>query len=297
MQLTRRQALGLALAASSTVVLRARAAGEVTDDRAVFWEFGSGTSASTIFGYSRIAASLVSDIVDEGTKRATAAKRVIQDFPSSVTLPPIKLDPSLPPVVGKLDAKTAGAFRGIVQQSFAKLLPTVDKMPGIEATMLLLAEGQTSPNPMVGATIVEHALKLGRPATVMISDAELRGMVFPSNLAALDKRIGQDTIAYLLDLRANGGAIGHQFEQLYAARRGGGIHSLAAEFSRRGVFIPSQMFESDGIKAILTGRLEAALKGNEADSAFVLLPLDTLLGDDGIVAALRKRGHTVTAAA
>lgn len=296
-QLMRRQTLGLALAASSAAVLRARAAGEVSDDRALFWKIGSGTSASTIFGYSRIAASLVPDIVDEGTKRATAAKWVIQDLPSSVTLPPIKLDPSLPPVIGKLDAKTADAFRGVVQQSFPQLLPTVDKMAGIEATMLLMAERQTPPDPTVGGTIVEHALQAGRRSTILISDAELRGMVFPSGLTALDKRIGQDTIAYMLDLRAKDGAIGRQFERLYAARRGGDIHSLAADLSMRGAFSPAQMFNGDAIKLILTGRLGAALKHNEADSAFALLPLDALLGGDGILTALRKGGNTVTAAA
>ena len=297
MQLTRRRALGLALAASSTAVRRGWAAGDVSDDRALFWEFGSGASASTIFGYERIAASVVPDIVDEGTKRAIAAKRLIQDFPSAVTLPPIKLDPSLPPIVGKLDAKTADALRGIIKQSFAQLFPTVDKMPGVEAAMLLMTEGRTPPIPAVGGTIVERALQQGRPSTILISDAELHGMIFPSTLTALDKRIGQDTIAYMLDLRAKGGAIGHQFEQLYAARRSGDIHSLAADLNKRGVFSPSQVFESDGMKAILTGRLEAALKGAEARSAFVLLPLDMLLGNDGIVAAVRKNGNAVTAAA
>ena len=258
---------------------------------------GSGASASTIFGYARIAASLVSDIVDEGTKRAAAARRVIQDFPPSVRLPPMKIDPSLPPIVGKLDAKTADAFRGIVQQSFAQLVPTIGKMPGIEATMLLMAEGQTPPNPTVGGTIAEHALHQGRPSTILISDAELRGMVLPPNWTVLDKRIGQDTIAYMLDLRAKGGPIGRQFEQLYAARRGGEIHSLAAGLSKRGAFSPAQALASDMIMAILAGRVEAALKGEEAASAFVLLPLDALLGEGGIVAALRKRGNRVTAAA
>jgi hypothetical protein len=281
LQQTRQQVLGLALATSSTVGLRARAASEVSGgDRALFWEFGSGASTSTIFGYSRMPASLVSDIDDEGTKRAIAAKRMIQDFSPSVTLPPIKLDPSLPPILGKLDAKTADTFRAVVQQSFAQLLPTVDKMSGIEATMLLMTEGQTPPNPTVGGTIVEHALQAGRLSTILISDAELRGMVFPPNLTAFDKRFGQDTIAYMLDLRAKDGPIGRQFEQLYAARRGGDIHSLAADLSKRGVFSPAQAFQSDGIKAILTGRLEATLKRNGADSAFVLLPLDTLLEHD-----------------
>jgi hypothetical protein len=297
MHLTRRRTLGLALAASSAAGLRAWAAGQGSDDRALFWEFGSGASASTIFGYDRIAASLVPDIVVDGTKRATAATRVVQDFPPRIVLPAIKIDPSLQPVVDRLDAKTAAAFRGVVQQSFTQLAPTVDKVPGVEASMLLMAEGQTPPNPSVGGTIVDGALKLGRPSMVLISDSELRGMVFPPNLIALDKRIGQDTIAYMLDLRAKGGPIGRQFEQLYAARRGGDIHSFGAELIKRGVFVPAQMLNSDAIKYLLGSRLEAALKTDAAASAFVLMPLDALIGDGGIIAALRKSGNSVTAVA
>lgn len=293
MRVTRRRALGLALAASSAAALPAWAA---SDDRALFWEIGSGPSASTIFGYERIAASVVSDIVAEGTRRATAAQRVIQDFPSTVALPPMKLDPSLPPVVGKLDAKTASALRAVVQQSFARLFPTVDRMPGIEAAILLMGEGQTPPTPTVGGTIFQQALKLERPVTLLVSDDELRGLLGSPDLTAFDKRIGQDTIAYMLDLRAKGGPIGRQFEELYAARRGGDIHSLSAELSRRGVFSPPQMLQTDKIKALLTSRADAALKGNAA-AAFLLLPLDTLTGDDGIIAALRKRGNTVSAVA
>lgn len=297
MRISRRRALGLALAASSAAALRAEAAGETGDDRAVFWQLGSGAAASTIFGYDRIAASLVSDIVDEGTKRAASAKLVIQDFPSKVEFPAIKLDPSLQPVVERLDTKTAAAFRAFVQQSFAQLAPTVDKMPGIEASMLLMAEGQTPPNPTVGGTIVEGALKLGRPSMVLITDTELRGMVFSPNLTALDKRIGQDTIGYLLDLRTKGGPIGRQFEQLYAARRGGDIHSLGTELIKRGVFSPSQMLNSDAIKYLLGSRLESVFKKDAAASAFVLMPLDELVGEDGVIAALRKSGNLVTAVA
>lgn len=292
MRVTRRKALGLALAAASTTVLPAWAA---SDDRAVFWQFGSGNSASTIFGYERVAASLAPDIVAEGEKRA-AGKRLIQDFPATVTLPPMKIDPSLPPVVGKLDAKTAAAFRAVVQQSFARLAPTVDRMPGIEATILLMGEGQTPSNPTVGGTIAERARQAGRPVTVLISDTELKGMVMPPNLPALDKRIGQDTIAYMLDLRAKGGPIGRQFEQLYVARRGADILNLSTELSRRGVFNPNQMLQSDGIKYLLGSRLEAVLKGKDAAAAaFVLLPIEMLVGDAGVLAALRKRGNTVSA--
>jgi hypothetical protein len=297
MQLTRRRALGLTLAAWTAAGFRVKAAGDISDDRALFWTIGSGASASTIFGYDRIAASLVSDIVDDGTKRALAAKQVILDFPSRVVLPPMKIDPSLQPVVARLDAKTANDFRAVVQQSFAQLAPTVDKMPAISASLLLMGEGQTPPNPSVGGTIVENAVKSGRPALVLISDVELRGMVLPPNLTALDQKISQDSIAYLLDLRAKGGPIGRQFEQLYAARRGGDIHTLAAELIKRGAFTPSQMLNSDAIKYLLGSRLEATLKKDANASAFVLMPLDALIGDGGILAALRKSGNSVVAAA
>ena len=200
-------------------------------------------------------------------------------------------------LVDRLDAKTAAVFRAFVQQSFAQLAPTVDKMPGIQASMLLMSEGQTPPNPSVGGTIVEGALKLGRPSMVLISDTELRGMVFSPNLTALDKRIGQDTIAYMLGLRAKGGPIGRRFEELYAARRGGDIHGLGAELINRGLFVPSQMLNSDAIKYLLGSRVEAALKKDAAASAFVLMPLDALVGDDGIIAPLRKSGNSVTAVA
>jgi hypothetical protein len=297
MQLTRRRALGLVLAASAAAGFRARAAADISEDRALFWTIGSGASASTIFGYDRIAASLVSDIVDDGTKRAIAAKQLILDFPSRVALPPMKIDPSLQPLVARLDAKTATGFRAVVQQSFAQLAPTVDKMPGVSASLLLMGEGQTPPNPSVGGAIVENAVKSGRPAAVLISDAELRGMVLPPNLSAVDQRINQDLIAYMLDLRAKGGPIGRQFEQLYAARRGGDIHALAAELTKRGAFTPSQMLNSDAIKYLLGSRLEATLRKDTTASAFVLMPLDALIGSDGILAALRKSGNPVIALA
>lgn len=212
-------------------------------------------------------------------------------------LPAINLDPSLQPVVDRLHPKTAAAFRAFVQQSFAQAAPTVDKMPAIEASMLLMGEGQTPPNPSVGGTIAAGALKLGRPSMVLISDSELRSMALAENqtakLTALDKRIGQDTIAYLLDLRAKGGPTGRQFEQLYAARRGGDLHNLGAELMKRGVFVSAQILNTDAIKYLLGSRLEATLKKDAAASAFVLMSLDALVGNDGIIAALRKSGNSV----
>jgi hypothetical protein len=51
-------------------------------------------------------------------------------------LPAIKIDPSLQPVVDRLDAKTAATFRAVVQRSLAHLAPTVGKMPNAKEPWL-----------------------------------------------------------------------------------------------------------------------------------------------------------------
>jgi hypothetical protein len=52
---------------------------------------------------------------------------------------------------------------------------------------------------------------------------------------------------------------------------------------------------SDAIKYLLRSRLAAALKQDTAASPFVLMRLDALVGNDGIIAAFRKSGNSVTA--
>jgi hypothetical protein len=292
--LTRRQTLWLTIAAFSSSALPAQAA---DDGRALFWQLdppGSG-ARSVIFGYVRIAAALVPEIVDEGTKKAAAATRVIQDFHATVKMPSMQLGrEETTPIIEKLDGKTGAAFRAVIGKGFPKLAATVDRMTGIEATMLLMFEGQTPSNPTVGGTIVEGAAQAGRPATVLVADDELRTLFVPPDLASLDKAIGEETIAYMLQLRERTGPIGHHFEQLYQSREGGEIRRISDDLRKRGVFSSGQLFESDKVKALLIERMEAVLDGKNATSAFILLPLGTLLGDDGVLAVLRKRGHSVT---
>jgi hypothetical protein len=297
LQVTRREALLLALAASAGGGRPVLAA--AGDDEAVFWLFDApGSPQSVIFGYERIAASLVPDIVNEGVKRVTDAKRVVQDFHSAVSLPAMHIDRSqMPPILGKLDEKTAGALRQAIEKNFPQVAGQLGQMTGIEATMLLMAEGQTPPNPTVGGTIFEHAQQLGRPSMVLIADDQLSSLYVAPDLAALNGKIGQDTIAYMLGLRDEDGPIGRHFEQLYASRKAGEIHRLGAELDKHGIFTPSRLLQTDKLKQLLADKVEATLKAKDMASAFVLMPLDTLTGGDGIVAALRGRGNTVTAVA
>ncbi|MBV9456887.1 MAG: hypothetical protein JO141_05135 [Bradyrhizobium sp.] len=54
---------------------------------------------------------------------------------------------------------------------------------------------------------------------------------------------------------------------------------------------------TDAINYLLGSRLEATLKMDPAGGAFVLIPLDALVCGEGIIAALRKSGNSVTAVA
>jgi hypothetical protein len=76
----------------------------------------------------------------------------------------------------------------------------VDRASGFEATMLLMAEGQHAANFTVAGTIVDHARGVGKPMHQLISDEEIRSAWQPPDLAALNNSIGEDQIAYLLNL-------------------------------------------------------------------------------------------------
>ncbi len=137
------------------------------------------------------------------------------------------------------------------------------------------------------------AVKQGRPVTLLLQQDELRALMTPPDLVAMNNAIGRETITYLLDLRQKNGPIGGYLESLYKARRVEEIRRVTAALKQHGVFSPSDFFPTDKLKSLLIDRLEAALKAKDAGSAFVMLPVDIVSGEDGVVAGLRKRGLTV----
>jgi hypothetical protein len=291
MRLTRRLVLQLAGASAVAGALPARGA---ADEQSLFWRVGD--AKSVIFGYVRIAASQVPDIVAEGSQDAAGATRLIQDLPATTAMPPLQLDRAkAPAIASKLDEQTASALRDVITHSFPKFTAMFDQLSGIEVTLLLSAEGQAPANPTVGGTIAEAAVKQGRPVTALIAQDELRSLMTPPDLAAMNNAIGQATIAYLLDLRQKNGPIGGYLESLYKARKVGEIRRLTDGLKQYHVFSPSDLLRTDKVRALLTDRLEAALKDKAAGSAFVLMPVGIVTGEDGLVANLRQRGLSVTA--
>lgn len=101
----------------------------------------------------------------------------------------------------------------------------------------------------------------------------------------------------MLDLRAKGGPIGRQFEKLYAAgsRRRHLQSRCRIDKTRR--LRSRQTLNSDPDQVTCSVVAPKPRPKGAAASAFVLTPLDALVADEGVIAALRKSGNSVTAVA
>jgi len=105
-----------------------------------------------------------------------------------LVLSALKVDTSLQPVGGGLGAKTAAAsFAPSSSVAWRNSRPRSTRYQG-SRHQCCWPRGGRRPIQTVAGAIVERALKFGRPSMVLISETELRGIVFPPNLTALDKR-------------------------------------------------------------------------------------------------------------
>jgi len=116
------------------------------------------------------------------------------------------------------------------------------------------------------------------------------------DLAALDKRIDEKTVTWLLDLHDKIGAVGRRYETLYIARGSADIKKLSADMRAHGVPSFNEMggLQSDKVEATLARRTVETLKKPEGAKSFLLLPLGTLCDDKGVLAKLRTGGVKVT---
>jgi hypothetical protein len=293
MQIDRRKLLVLTtLTALGSQWRRAAAA---DDERSLFWRVTFGNSSGILFGYERIAATLVPDIVKDGFRFIDGTKSMIEDLSPVVKFPPLHMDLNDATPLSKIvSQQTDDELQGIYAKN-----PQLAKMAlasGLAVTLLLMGEGQTPPNPSAGGTILEHGKTLNRPTTILVTDAEAQGLWNPPDLAALNKSIDEPKIRYLLDLRKQVGPIGAHLETLYRERRGEEISRFTADIRAHGIVSFASFLPADRIRPLLLDRLEKTMAAGTVD-AFVLLPLGLLTGKDGILAALRVKGNTVTAVA
>lgn len=188
------------------------------------------------------------------------------------------------PVLSRVPTKLGDSIRLLLDQHFPSL-PGRTGMTGLELALLLQSEGQTPPTPSVGGTIAEDAQKSGRPVAYMLSQQEYVAGYHAPDLTALDQSIGVGSIDYLMSLRGTRGPIGKYQEDLYVARRVGDLARLGDEMRAHG--IPSVTdFAGLPLKQLQTTIAAKALKAVQtaAGPLFLMLPVGTLMGNEGVLA-------------
>jgi hypothetical protein len=98
-------------------------------------------AAGVVFGYARVAAAVAPEVTKDGVGFIENAKRVVLDM-ANARFPAMKIDPSLPPLLPKLDPARAQQVRSILTSM--RIPPAqLETLPGFFIASLLYAEGQT----------------------------------------------------------------------------------------------------------------------------------------------------------
>lgn len=294
MQVDRRKLLVLTAMTAVGWNGKARAA---DDEHALFWRAKVGNGSAILYGYERIAASRVPDIVKDGDRFIDETTRVVQDLSPVVKFPPIQIArKEVVPLSKTLSEPVMSELRAVFAET-PQIGEMTNLLSGFETTSLLMGEGQAPSTPSAGGMIADHARTLKRPTVQLIADAEAQALWNPPDLAALNKSIDESKIKYLLDLRRQVGPIGAHLEQLYLDRKGEEINRFTAEIRKHGIVSPTSFLSEDRMRALLFDRLVKTLSAQDAVAAFALLPLGLLTGGDGVLAKLRAGGNAVTALA
>lgn len=266
-----------------------------TDDRALFWSAEStGQPKAILFAYERVGAARVPDIVRDGERFALEQDRLAAAMPN-VKLGEAGLDrTALKPLLGRLSPPNRDRVQDLLTLG-GRVQTLLDKVSGIEFVALVIGEGRSPSNPSVGGTIAESAQARSKPLSYLLASSDLQSATTKPDLAAIDQRIDDKVVTWLLDLRDKVGPIGRHYETLYAERRAADIVQLNADMRRQGVPSLSEMsgVSVQKIEALLIERTRAALRKPDGKT-FMLLPLGTLCRADGILAALRQDGVALT---
>jgi hypothetical protein len=279
------------LAAGALLLSRhARAADPET---ALFWSVTpSGRKGAVLFGYERIAPQLAPDLVKDGDAFVDACTRVVLDMPQAIRFPTVGLGrPEIKPILQVVSPATADRLRIFLLATPAAAF--VDRISGIEAMTLLMSEGQHVANSTVAGIIVDYARSAAKPMDQLVSEQEMQSAWHPPDLARLNNGIGDDQIAYLLDLRNKVGPIGGHLEQLYRQRKGEEIARVTAELIGHGMISPSKFIHTDRVQGLMLDRAMAMLTAEADETRFMLFPLGILTGASGMLAAFKAKGAAV----
>jgi hypothetical protein len=226
MPLSRRHFLGIT---ASAVALACKST-NAQEERALFWRIEAPDGGrGVVFGYARVAAAVAPDVTKDGVRFMENAKRVVLDM-NNTRFPAMKIDPSLPPLLPKLDPARAQQVRSILTSMH---LPPAqfETLPGFFIASLLYGEGQTNPVPSVGGVIADRAKALGRPMRVLLEASDVEHLRKPIDFARIDQRVDGATIEFLLDARQRVGPIGAHCERLYRERKSEELERFAKTMS------------------------------------------------------------------
>lgn len=286
MHLTRRQFAILACA----LTVPAGQGAAASEDNAVFWQANLADRSIAIFGYERVNAALVSDIVRDGERISDQASSVYTDIgPNALPLRYTTNIKQVPPVLPDLAPADADDLRRIMPAAAGS---PVERLPGYVVALLLMGEGQHSGVPSVEGVIMDHVRSGGKQISPLISDTDLMSIWSPPDAFTL-KAVGARQVSYLLEKRRQLGPIGSYMETLYRQRRVSEITRLREEISKEGVVNPLGSLAGPQFKALL---LKQVLK-IEATKNFLIVPLAVLLGNDGILELMKSNGFQITALA
>ena len=269
----------------------------VSDGRALFWSAEpAGQPRSVLFGYERVAATRTADIVRDGERLADDLDRLIGAMPNmrfaKVEIP----RKDVTPLVDRLSRPAADRVRDLFGQD-AGWKAMNDTLSGVEFVALIMFEGQTPATASVAGTIAAHALGKGKPISYLLSQTDLQDMMGKPDLAALDKRIDERIVTWLLDLHDRIGAVGRHFETLYSDRRSADIQKFVEDMRSHGMPSFNEMggLQADKVEAALATRTAEELKKPDGGKSFFLLPLGTLCDEkSGVLAKLKADGVKIT---
>ncbi|WP_315924344.1 hypothetical protein [Mesorhizobium sp. SP-1A] len=287
---SRRQLFGLAAALALAPSL-ATAAGK----KALFWQLrGPGEANGVLFGYERINANLAPDVVADGNGYVDAAKQILVDVGPKVVLPKSNLDrKAITPILKLLDAQTADRLRAIFSTS-PQLASVVDTLSGVEATVLLMGEGQHRPEPTVGGVIMGSAKQKGLAVRQLVSDEEFQELGRNVDLTAINRAIDQPKIAYLLETRHRVGPIGAHLEKLYVQRQSDELQRFNEDVRLHGIPTPGLWVDQPKLTGLLLARLTDQLRTIGPEPFFAMAPISLLTGQQGLLAALAARDIAVS---
>jgi hypothetical protein len=248
-----------------------------------------------IFGYDRIPAETVPDIVKDGWRMVDSTARVIHDL-DNVTNPQIGMSKTDEALLPKLSKSVGDELRALFPKDAFPV--EIDRMPGFLIMMALMSEGaqpMQASDPTVAGVIMDRARALGRPETFLLGTDEARSVILirsSEDMSAFNRRLDDRIVARVLELRRRVGPLGAYTQQLYRQRQSDETERWLTGLQEAGLGMLC-LFDIPRFKELVASHLPNALAASPAEP-FMMFALALLYGPDGILARLSATGFTIT---